>query len=237
VTGAPIRVVVVDDQDLVRIGLARILDGEPDLEVVGTAGDGQEALRLVERARPDVCLMDIRMPRLDGLTATEELARCGSATRVLVLTTFDLDELVYRALRAGAAGFLLKDAPAEELVRAVRVVAAGDAVLAPTTTRRLLETFARHRPPVALPGEPLTDRERDVLVAMSGGLSNVEIGERLFIAESTVRTHVNRLLTKLGVRDRLQAVVLAYECGLVQPHPASGRGGSSRTVGDGRHMG
>ena len=213
-------VVVVDDQDLVRTGLARILDGEPDLEVVGTAGDGEEALALVERTTPDLCLMDIRMPRLDGLAATEELTRRGSSTRVLVLTTFDLDELVYRALRAGAAGFLLKDAPADDLVRAVRVVAAGEAVLAPTTTRRLLQTFAQQRPPSALPGEPLTERERDVLVAMSGGLSNVEIGQRLFIAESTVRTHVNRLLTKLGVRDRLQAVVLAYEHGLVQPTSA-----------------
>ena len=217
-----IRVAVVDDQVLVAAGLARILGGEPDLEVVGTAGDGEAALALVESSVPDVCLMDIRMPRLDGLAATEELARRRSTTRVLVLTTFDLDELVYRALRAGASGFLLKDAPAEDLIRAVRVVAAGEAVLAPTTTRRLVETFARQRPATSLPGEPLTSRERDVLVAMSGGLSNVEIGRRLFIAESTVRTHVNRLLSKLGVRDRLQAVVLAYEHGLVRPAQASG---------------
>jgi DNA-binding NarL/FixJ family response regulator len=206
----------------VRTGLARILEGEPDLEVVGTAGDGEAALAVVRRTLPDVCLMDIRMPRLDGLAATEQLRRTGSSTRVLVLTTFDLDELVYRALRAGASGFLLKDAPAEEIVRAVRVVAAGEAILAPSTTRRLVETFARHRPPTALPGDPLTDREQDVLVAMARGLSNVEIGARLFIAESTVRTHVNRLLAKLGVRDRLQAVVLAYEHGLVQPGHASG---------------
>jgi DNA-binding NarL/FixJ family response regulator len=216
VTGE-VRVVVVDDQAIVRDGLVRILDGEPGLAVVGSAGDGEEALAVVAATSPDVCLMDIRMPRLDGLAATEELVRRHPATRVLVLTTFDLDELVYRALRAGASGFLLKDAPAEELVRSVRVVADGEAVLAPTTTRRLLETFARQRPPSSLPGEPLTDRERDVLVAMSGGLSNVEIGRELFIAESTVRTHVNRLLAKLGVRDRLQAVVLAYECGVVQP--------------------
>jgi DNA-binding NarL/FixJ family response regulator len=216
VTGA-LRVVVVDDQDLVRTGLARILQGEPDLEVVGTAEDGETALAVVGRTAPDVCLMDIRMPRLDGIAATEQVTARHPATRVLVLTTFDLDELVYRALRAGASGFMLKDAPAEEIVRAVRVVAAGDAILAPATTRRLVETFVQHRPPTALPGEPLTERERDVLVAMSGGLSNLEIGRRLFIAESTVRTHVNRLLAKLGVRDRLQAVVLAYECGLVRP--------------------
>jgi DNA-binding NarL/FixJ family response regulator len=210
-------VVVVDDQDLDRTGLARILDGEPALEVVGTAADGEAALLTVARTAPDVCLMDIRMPRLDGIAATERVVRSHPATRVLVLTTFDLDELVYRALRAGAAGFLLKDAPAEELVHAVRVVAAGDAVLAPATTRRLLETFARQQAPTALPGEPLTERETAVLVALAHGLSNAEIGHRLFIAESTVRTHVNRLLTKLGVRDRLQAVVLAYECGLVLP--------------------
>ena len=210
-------VLVVDDQDLVRTGLARILDGEPDLDVVGTAEDGEAALLAVARTEPDVCLMDIRMPRLDGITATERIVRDHPATRVLVLTTFDLDELVYRALRAGAAGFLLKDAPAEDLVRAVRVVARGDAVLAPATTRRLLETFARQQATTSLPGEPLTDRESDVLVAMAHGLSNAEIGQRLFIAESTVRTHVNRLLAKLGLRDRLQAVVLAYECGLVEP--------------------
>ena len=213
---ADVRVVVVDDQDLVRTGLARILDGEPGIEVVGTAGDGEEALAVVAAVDPDVVLMDVRMPRLDGIAATEHVVR-RHAARVLVLTTFDLDELVYRALRAGASGFLLKDAPAEELVRAVRVVAAGEAVLAPSTTRRLVETFARQRPPAPLPGEPLTERERDVLVAMSAGLSNAEVGRQLFIAESTVRTHVNRLLTKLGVRDRLQAVVLAYECGLVRP--------------------
>lgn len=212
-----IRVLVVDDQEIVRSGLVRILDGDPEITVVGAAADGAAALAAVERERPDVCLMDIRMPGVDGLTATERIVGAHPEVRVLVLTTFDLDEYVYRALRVGASGFLLKDAPAEDLVRAVKVVAAGDAVLGPATTRRLVETFARLQPRRRLPGEPLTERESDVLVAMAGGLSNAEIGSRLFIAESTVRTHVNRLLAKLGRRDRLQAVVLAYECGLVEP--------------------
>ncbi len=212
-----IRVLVVDDQEIVRTGLARILDGEADVDVVGTAADGRAGLAAMARERPDVCLMDIRMPGLDGLAATERARTEHPETRVIVLTTFDLDEYVFRALRAGASGFLLKDAPADDLVRAVRVVAAGDAVLDPVPTRRLVETFARRQPPRRLPGEPLTERERDVLVALSHGLSNAEIGKRLFIAESTVRTHVNRLLAKLGLRDRLQAVVLAYECGLVEP--------------------
>jgi DNA-binding NarL/FixJ family response regulator len=211
-----ISVVVADDQDVIRAGLAQIIDGEPDLTVVGQARNGRAAVTEVARTRPDVCLMDIRMPLLDGIAATAEIV-AGSTTRVLILTTFDLDEYVYRALRAGASGFLLKDAPADELVRAVRVIAAGDGVLAPTTTRRLVEEFARQRPPTPLPGQPLTERESEVLVALAHGLSNAEIGARLFISEGTVRTHVNRLLTKLGLRDRLQAVVLAYESGLVRP--------------------
>ena len=210
-------VVVVDDQDIVREGLVRILEGEPGLEVVGQAANGEAAVWEVSRTRPDVCLMDIRMPVLDGLSATRRvLAECEEV-RVLILTTFDLDEYVYEALRIGASGFVLKDAPAEDIVRAVEVASRGDATLAPSITRRLIGEFARRRPRRGLPGTDLTAREEDVLVAMAGGLSNLEIGRRLCISEGTVRTHVNRLLTKLCVRDRLQAVVLAYECGLVEP--------------------
>ena len=213
-----VRVVVADDQDVVRAGLSRILEGEPDLEVVAQSTDGEAAVRDVLRTHADVCLMDIRMPVLDGLAATRRLLEDErSGVRVVILTTFDLDEYVYEALRVGASGFLLKDAPAEELVRGVRVAARDEAALAPSTTRRLIAEFAARRPRRHLPGEALTRREEEVLVAMSRGLSNLEIGRRLFISEGTVRTHVNRLLAKLGVRDRLQAVVLAYECGLVQP--------------------
>ncbi len=212
------RVVVADDQDVVRVGLCRILDGEEDLEVVGQAGDGEAALREARRTQPDIVLMDIRMPVMDGLTATRLLCEEQPETRVLVLTTFDLDEYVYEALRAGASGFVLKDSPAEHLVHSVRVVAAGDATLAPATTRRLIDEFARIRPT----GDQsrfagLTRREREVLGALARGLNNAEVARRLFISEGTVRTHVNRLLTKLQVRDRTQAVVLAYECGLVRP--------------------
>jgi DNA-binding NarL/FixJ family response regulator len=210
-------VVVADDQEVVRAGLVRILEGEPGLAVVGQAADGEAAVREVNRSRPDVCLMDIRMPVLDGLSATRQVLEGHDDVRVVILTTFDLDEYVYEALRVGASGFVLKDAPAEEIVRAVKVAARGDAILAPSTTRRLIDEFARRRPPHALPGTELTAREAEVLVAMASGLSNLEIGRRLFISEGTVRTHVNRLLSKLGVRDRLQAVVLAYECGLVEP--------------------
>ena len=211
------RVVVVDDQAVVRAGLIRILGGEPGLEVVGEAGDGAEAVREVRRTLPDVCLMDIRMPVLDGLSATRQMLGHSREVRVVILTTFDLDEYVYEALRIGASGFVLKDAPAEEIVHAVEVAARGDAILAPSTTRRLIGEFARHRPARELPGAELTAREAEVLAAMSRGLSNLEIAQRLFISEGTVRTHVNRLLSKLGLRDRLQAVVLAYECGLVEP--------------------
>lgn len=212
-----LRVVVADDQDVVRAGLCRILEGEPDVEVVGSAADGEAAVREVQRTKADVCLMDIRMPVLDGLAATRRLLEAGSMVRVVILTTFDLDEYVYEALRIGASGFLLKDAPAEDLVRGVRVAAWGEATLAPSVTKRLISEFAGRRPRRELPGEDLTNREEEVLIAMSRGLSNVEIGRRLFISEGTVRTHVNRLLAKLGVRDRLQAVVLAYECRLVEP--------------------
>ncbi|HET8616392.1 MAG TPA: response regulator transcription factor [Actinomycetales bacterium] len=210
-------VVVVDDQDVVRAGLIRILESEPGLVVVGQAADGEAGVREVRRTRPDVCLMDIRMPVLDGLAATRRVLAEHNDVRVVILTTFDLDEYVYEALRLGASGFVLKDAPAEEIVRAVDVASRGDATVDPSVTRRLITEFARRRPRRRLPGTDLTAREEEVLIAMAHGLSNLEIGARLFISEGTVRTHVNRLLTKLGVRDRLQAVVLAYECGLVEP--------------------
>ena len=212
------RVVVVDDQDLVRAGLAHILDGEPDLEVVAQAGDGMAALGEVRRTSPDVVLMDIRMPVLDGISATRRLLADHPQVRVVILTTFDLDEYVYEALRAGATGFVLKDSPAEEIVRAVRVAAGGEALIAPVITRRLIAEFASRRPAVDRARlEPLTEREREVLVAMAKGLNNDEVARALFISEGTVRTHVNHLLAKLQVRDRVQAVVLAYETGLVQP--------------------
>jgi DNA-binding NarL/FixJ family response regulator len=215
-----IRVAVADDQEVVLAGLCRILAGEPDVEVVAQAVDGAVAVREARLAQPDVMLMDIRMPVLDGLSATRQIVAELPDVRVVVLTTFDLDEYVYEALRAGASGFVLKDAPAEEIIRAVRVVAGGDALIAPSSTRRLIAEFARQRPPQSQDQrrlDVLTERERDVLVAMSRGLNNGEIGRRLFISEGTVRTHVNRLLAKLHVRDRLQAVVVAYECGLVRP--------------------
>ena len=215
----PIGVLIADDQALMRGGFRMILDAEPDIEVVGEAIDGADAVRGFERLHPDVVVMDVRMPTMDGIEATRRITELEPAARVLMLTTFDLDEYVYEALRAGASGFLLKDRPPEELVHAVRVVAAGDALLAPTVTRRLIEEFA-HRPggpaaPAAL--EELTDREREVLVLMARGRSNAEIAGDLFVAETTVKTHVGRVLHKLGLRDRAQAVVLAYESGLVQP--------------------
>ncbi len=217
--GATIRVVIADDQALMRGGFRMILEAEPDLEVVGEAIDGADAVRGFERWHPDVVVMDVRMPSMDGIEATRRITELDDAARVLMLTTFDLDEYVYDALRAGASGFLLKDRPPEELVQAVRVVAAGDALLAPTVTRRLIEEFA-HRP--ASPAVPrgldeLTEREREVLVLMARGLSNAEIAGELFVAETTVKTHVGRVLHKLHLRDRAQAVVLAYESGLVQP--------------------
>ncbi len=215
----PIGVLIADDQALMRGGFRMILDAEPDIEVVGEAIDGADAVRGFERLHPDVVVMDVRMPTMDGIDATRRITELEPAARVLILTTFDLDEYVYEALRAGASGFLLKDRPPEELVHAVRVVAAGDALLAPTVTRRLIEEFA-HRPggpaaPAAL--DELTDREREVLVLMARGRSNAEIAGDLFVAETTVKTHVGRVLHKLGLRDRAQAVVLAYESGLVQP--------------------
>jgi DNA-binding NarL/FixJ family response regulator len=213
-------VLLVDDQELVRTGFRLILDLEPDLEVVGEAADGAECLRSVAALAPDVVLMDVRMPAMDGVEATRRLAAAGSRAKVLILTTFDLDEYVYAAMRAGASGFLLKDVPRDQLVAAVRTVAAGDQLLSPTVTRRMIERFVRLPPPSAGIPEvlsPLSDRERDVLALVARGLSNAEVAETLVIGEATVKTHVARILAKLGLRDRIQAVVLAYESGFVQP--------------------
>ena len=211
-----IRVLLVDDEELVRTGLRMILDAEPDLTVVGDAADGIDALARMRELSPDVVLMDIRMPRMDGLEATRRMVAQSDA-KVVVLTTFDLDEHVYAALAAGASGFLLKDAPATQLVHAIRVAAGGDALLAPSVTRRLIARFAEDHAPTARPQLPadLTPRETEVLTLLAEGLSNAEIAERLFVGEATVKTHVARVLTKLGVRDRVQAVVLAYRSGLV----------------------
>ncbi|MCU0270643.1 MAG: response regulator transcription factor [Acidimicrobiales bacterium] len=222
-----IRVLVVDDQALVRTGFAMILSAEADLEVVGDAADGLEAVARTRELRPDVVLMDIRMPNLDGVEATRRLAGPGveDPARVLVLTTFDLDDYVYAALQAGASGFLLKDAPPEELVHAIRVVAGGDALIDPSVTRRLIEQFARSRPGAPAPPPPglaeLTEREVEVLRALARGLSNAEIAAELYVSETTVKTHVGHILTKLGLRDRVQAVVVAYESGLVVPGAGS----------------
>jgi len=214
-----IRVVLVDDQALWRAGIRHVIDAQPDLTVVGEAGDGRQALELLATTRADVVLMDVRMPALDGVAATRLLLeRDGArAPRVIVLTTFDADEHVLDALRAGAAGFLLKDAEPEQLLHAIRAVAAGDAVVAPAPTRRLLERFA----PALRPADPrlddLTERERAVLLAVARGASNAEIGAELFLAEATVKTHVGRLLAKLDARDRVQLAIFAYESGLVRP--------------------
>ena len=215
-----IRVLLADDQALVRGGFQMILAAQPDIEVVGEAEDGRQAIDLTNRLLPDVILMDVRMPVLDGLEATRRLVELGTTARILILTTFDLDEYVYAAIRAGASGFLLKDVRPSQLVDAIRVVADGEALLAPAVTRRLLERFAATLP-TPEEREPalatLTDREREVLELVASGLSNSEIAERLFLGETTVKTHVSSLLRKLGLRDRVQAVVLAYEAGLVRP--------------------
>jgi DNA-binding NarL/FixJ family response regulator len=212
-------VLLVDDQELVRTGFRLILDLEPGLDVVGEAANGEEAVRLVAELHPDVVLMDVRMPVLDGIRATERIVAAGSTSRVLILTTFDLDEYVYDALRAGASGFLLKDAPREQLVAGVRIVAAGESLLAPPITRRLIERFVAQPAPGALPDAvaALSEREREVLGLLARGLSNAEIAGILYVSDATVKTHVARLLAKLGVRDRMQAVVLAYETGFIRP--------------------
>jgi DNA-binding NarL/FixJ family response regulator len=213
-----IRLLVVDDQAMVREGFAALLNAQPDIEVVGTAENGREAIAAVGEHAPDVVLMDVRMPVLDGIAATREL----SGTKVLMLTTFDLDDHIYAALRAGASGFLLKHAPAAELLHAVRVVAAGEALLAPEITKRLIGHFVSARPATLTDARParleaLTDRETEVLRLVAGGFSNAEIAGKLVLAEQTVKSHVSRTFTKLGLRDRAQAVVLAYESGLVTP--------------------
>ncbi|MGW6292840.1 response regulator [Streptomyces sp. NPDC055058] len=216
-----IRVLVADDQQMVRQGFTVLLDTQPDIEVVGQAVDGLDAIRQTADLAPDVVLMDIRMPELGGIEATARITAATPQIRVLVLTTFDLDEYVYEALRAGASGFLLKDASAEQLAEAVRIVAAGDALLAPGITRRLIAEFSRLAPrprtPPAQRVAELTDRETEVLVLIAQGLSNAEIAVRLVVAEQTVKTHVGRILVKLGLRDRTQAAVFAYESGLVRP--------------------
>jgi DNA-binding NarL/FixJ family response regulator len=213
-----VRVLLADDQELVRAGFRMILETQADIEVVSEAGDGVEAVAATWRVRPDVVLMDIRMPNLDGLQATKQIMATGSRSRVLILTTFDLDEYVYQALAAGASGFLLKNAPPEQLIDAVRVVAAGDALLSPSITRRVIEQFTRLPPPGGtdvLAG--LTDREREVLKLVARGMSNAEIAAQLFVSDATVKSHVAHLLAKLQLRDRVQAVVLAYESGLIRP--------------------
>ena len=218
---ATVRILLVDDQPLLRTGFRMVLGGEPDLDVVGEAGDGVDGVDLARRLLPDVVLMDIRMPRMDGVAATRAIVAARLPVRVLILTTFDLDEYVIGALRAGASGFLAKDVPADDLVAAIRTVAAGDAVVAPRILRRLLDRFAAVLPDphAAPPGDlsALTDREREVLVQVARGLSNAEIARELRVSETTVKTHVGHVLTKLGLRDRVQAVVLAYETGLVRP--------------------
>jgi len=227
-----VRVVLADDQALLRKGFRMILESEDGIEIVGEAADGSDAVRLVELYQPDVVLMDVRMPVLDGIEATRAIASstAGGETRVLILTTFDLDEYAFSALRAGASGFLLKDVPPAELVAAIRTVARGDAVVSPRVTRRLLEEYADKLPDLSANGggsggagwaEPalaqLTEREREVLLAVADGLSNAEIAARLYVSEATVKSHVGRLLAKLGLRDRVQAVVFAFQSGLVSP--------------------
>jgi DNA-binding NarL/FixJ family response regulator len=222
-----IRVVVADDHEIVRAGFSMLLRNQPDITVVGTAANGVEAVDVCRRERPDVALVDVRMPMLDGIEATRQITADPSDTRVIILTTFDLDEYVYDALAAGASGFLLKDVAAEDLLSAVRVVAAGEAMLAPSVTRRLIAEVARLRPPPAQrpgPVERLTAREMEILSMLAGGLSNAEIAARLTISDETVKTHVSRILVKLGLRDRTQAVVFAYESGIVMPRLRGNQG-------------
>ena len=219
-----IRVVLVDDQELVRTGFRLVLGGQRDIEVVGEAGDGAQAIEVIGATRPDVVVMDVRMPRMDGVEATRRIRAGHDAPRVLILTTFDLDEYVYQAIKAGASGFLLKDTGARNLIEGVRIVHSGDAIVAPSTTRRLFDRFnaagpagAGLSPPPVPDGSPLTARETEVLREVAQGLSNAEIAGRMFLSEATVRTHVSNILGKLGLRGRVQAVVYAYEAGLVRP--------------------
>ena len=225
----PVRVALVDDQGMVRSGLRSLVDAEPDLEVVAEAADGQAGVAAVRRTRPDVVLMDIRMPVLDGVAATRQVVEVVPSCRVVALTTYDLDEYLFAALRAGASGFLLKDAPADDLLAAIRTVARGDGMLAPSATRRLIETFSRLAPVEPAPGalDLVTARELDVLRLVAAGLSNAEVAARLYVSEATAKTHVSSLLGKLGLRDRVQAVVFAYENGVVVPG-RSGTGPSGR---------
>jgi DNA-binding NarL/FixJ family response regulator len=222
-----IRVLLCDDQALVRDGFRMILNAQEGIEVIGEAGDGTEAVELTKRLLPGVVLMDVRMPGMDGIEATRRIVLSGVESRVLILTTFDLDEYVYEALRLGASGFLLKDVTAAQLVEGVRVVAAGDAMLAPTVTRRLLERFAPGLPDGEEPTPPalelLTGREREILTLLASGLSNAELGSRLYLSEPTIKTHLSSIFRKLGVRDRVQAVIAAYDAGLVEPAIRAGR--------------
>ncbi len=211
-----VAVLLVDDQPLLRLGFRTLIDQQPDLAVVGEAGNGAEAVELTRTLSPDVVLMDVRMPTMDGIAATRRIVESGSPARILVLTTFDLDEYVYAALRAGASGFLIKDALPADLINGIRVVAGGDAAVAPAITRRLIEKFAPHLTP-APNLTHLTQREQQVLVEVARGHSNREIGERIFISEATVKVHVSRILTKLDLRDRAQLIVYAYEHGIVRP--------------------
>ncbi|MBG7605566.1 MAG: response regulator transcription factor [Actinobacteria bacterium] len=215
-----IRVMLVDDQEMVRVGFRMILEAESDLSIVGEAADGAAAIEIAKRAKPDVILMDVRMPRVDGIEACAAIRDQHPSTMVMMLTTFDLDDYVHAALRAGASGFMLKDAPAEQLVEAIRVIARGDALLAPSVTRALIDEIAR-LPDTSVDSFPgvgeLTERELDVIKLMARGESNREIADDLFVGEATVKTHVGRILAKLGARDRVQAVVVAYESGLVVP--------------------
>jgi DNA-binding NarL/FixJ family response regulator len=222
---AGIRVVLVDDQELVRTGLRMVLEEQPDLAIVGEAANGEQAVEVVADVVPDVVVMDVRMPGTDGVEATRRIVGSGSPTRVLILTTFDLDEYAFTALRYGASGFLLKDVPSAELSAAIRHIARGDAVVAPSVTRRLLDAYADRLPDLHQPSSredplaSLTDREREILVEVALGLSNSEIAAKLFVAEATVKTHLGRVLTKLGLRDRVHAVVYAYRHGLVPRQP------------------
>ena len=226
--GSPIRVAIVDDQELVRAGFHMVLDAEPGIDVVGEAGDGREAIRLADETTVDVMLMDVRMPGMDGIAATAEVIAARSAPKVIVLTTFDLDEYAFAAIRAGASGFLLKDARPQELTTAIRTVHAGEAALAPRVTRRMIELFAADLPPAGAADaraalfDRLSPREREILVAIAEGLNNSELASRFFLSESTVKTHVGRILQKLDARDRVHLVILAYEHGLL-----SGPGTSS----------